>query len=81
MSTYFIKESYYKSNTNRITNFYSNKDKSTCERMINEEDYIELWLIGGGYASNVWLIYHIEDEKFYAIKKRNSIYQIKRSRN
>ena len=72
LSAYLIKESYYKLNSNRITDFYSNINNSTNEKTINEDDYIELRLVGSG-ISVIFLIYHIKDEKLYALKKLNSI--------
>ncbi|KAK8898231.1 hypothetical protein M9Y10_000509 [Tritrichomonas musculus] len=67
---YLIKQSYLKLNTKRSENF-SIDNKTYFNSTIHNDDYIILRQIDNGSIFAVYLIYHIEREELYALKKPN----------
>ena len=74
ISGYLIKEGYEKTNINRLDNFINFEkmlETKTFDSIpiIREEEFIELRQIGSGTVFLVYLIYHIEREELFALKK------------
>lgn len=84
ISSYLIEESYNILNQEQIIDFSKcftnqNQKENENEKEINiekwnDEEYIDLKIIGSGSSSSVKLVYQIEDKKLYAIKMQTPIY-------
>lgn len=65
---FLIKKSYINSYFDRIRNYEQLFNSNNEKIEINQENYINLRLLGNGSSSSVDLIYHIEKEKVFALK-------------
>ena len=68
ISGYLIMQSYEISVKNRLKNL-ENKQDSTSIQPISQNEYVEIRNIGSSSLSSVSLIYHIEKEELFALKK------------
>ena len=68
ISGYLIKNSYLKSNYNRIENCDQFFNSFSENLFISEEEYIKLRLIKSGNDSQTYLVYHIEREELFVLK-------------
>ena len=66
---YLIKQSNFKLNTDREFKYNQSQNNSNINRIINEDEYINIYTIGNGSLFEVELIYLIKDEEFCLIKK------------
>ena len=77
---YLIQESYNKLNKEQIVDFSNDfvfktdKKKNIIVQKWDDDEYIDLKILGSGSASTVKLVYQIEDKKLYAIKMQNVTY-------
>ena len=69
ISMYLLQKCYYDINSDRIDNFLSKENSSFVEEIFNEEDFIKLRYLGIGSSFISELVYHIEKEKLFVIKK------------
>ncbi|KAK8841493.1 hypothetical protein M9Y10_027112 [Tritrichomonas musculus] len=67
ISCYLIKQSYQKANFDRMK--YFNKNFLHPVFQMKKDEYVEIRNIGIGSSSFVNLIYHIEEERFFALKR------------
>ena len=88
ISGYLIKQSYSKTKYNRLEEFNKNQNQSIDpkkddehdqkeneeDEIFDESDYIELRTIGSGSSFQTTLIYHINNQQFYVIKKPLGFY-------
>ena len=67
-----IKEAYGKLNTNRLDDFVNKKFHSISpNKIIFEDEFIELRLNGNGSVFSAVLVYHIELEELFIVKRPN----------
>lgn len=72
ISGYLIKQSYSKLNKNRFNDIHWRIKKSPTLEIWDKKKYIEIRTLGIGSLFIVILIYHIEKEEFFALKKPNA---------
>ena len=71
ISGYLIQQSYCDLNYVRIEDFYTTSKKEIIPIKMNENELIELRMIGIGSSFQTVLYYHVYDERLYVIKKPN----------
>ena len=71
ISAYLIKQSYFKLSNDRFVDFFAHQNEKPKE--FNQNEFIELRTIGFGSIFAISLMFDIEQERIFAIKKPNII--------